>query len=146
MKTAIVLVLVLVSILLVECSTCSVQNLEPALGGDKTIQSNQPSAATNSNFSPTYDKAETGSRRLTGSFKDQPAMDTDNMNETIMEEPAQTRTDQNMPSAPGEQIASPSVPPPDGRVFTGGDAPYAYIPTSSLKEKRLPIIPLTPGE
>jgi len=34
--------------------------------------------------------------------------------------------------------------PSDGRIYTGGEAPYAYIPTHSQKEPMLPIVPLTP--
>jgi hypothetical protein len=37
-----------------------------------------------------------------------------------------------------------TIPPPDGRIYTGGEAPYAYIPTCSQKERPLPIVPLTP--
>jgi hypothetical protein len=37
-----------------------------------------------------------------------------------------------------------AMPPPDGRIYTGGEAPYAYIPTCSQKERPLPIVPLTP--
>lgn len=42
--------------------------------------------------------------------------------------------------------ATGNVVPPDGRIYTGGEGPYAYVPTYSRKGQPLPIAPLTPND
>lgn len=38
---------------------------------------------------------------------------------------------------------SVSVPAPDGRIYLGGEEPFAYTPTYSPKTEKLPVVPLT---
>ncbi len=38
--------------------------------------------------------------------------------------------------------ATETAAPPDGRIYTGGEAPYAYTPTVSQKQQLMPIVPI----
>jgi hypothetical protein len=147
MKIVIVLTLALLSILLVASSTCLTRNIEPAPQENRITASNQPNTAKNGNASPTNNNVETKSSQPSGSARNGPARNSESTNEAVSNGfSAETPSDQNTLNAPENETASANVPPPDGRVYSGGEAPYAYVPTYSPKEKGLPIIPLTPGE
>ena len=53
-------------------------------------------------------------------------------------------SNQEGPKSAENDTAAGTISPPDGRIYTGGEAPYAYIPTCSQKPRPLPIVPLTP--
>jgi hypothetical protein len=57
--------------------------------------------------------------------------------------PSANNTQEGLKSAESDTTAG-TMSPPDGRIYTGGEAPYAYIPTCSQKPRPLPIVPLTP--
>jgi len=47
-------------------------------------------------------------------------------------------------NAPCNEDASLPTPIPDGRIFTGGEPPYGYLPTCSPKDGNIPFVPVEP--
>ena len=114
---------------------------------EKPIEtSNQPNTAANGNISPSKNNAVTGSTRRRAHAKMRLGGNSKSADEPVPNgAPVETPNNKTRPSASGNDAASANVPPPDGRVYSGGEEPYAYIPTYSPKE-RLPIVPLPPDQ
>jgi hypothetical protein len=144
MRILAVFVAVLVPVLLVANSTCLTTRISQK-STEKPIEAgDQPNTTVNGNASPAKNNTITGSsegQRAGGNVPEEKSKTTD---EPIPNgAPADTPKDKTTPMVSGDETASANVPPPDGRVYSGGEEPYAYIPTYSRKE-RLPIMPLPP--
>lgn len=147
MKIAVVLVLPLVSVLLIAGSTWLTVKISRT-SEEKPIETiNQPNATANGNVSPAKNNAGTGSSEGQRAGENVPEGNSKSADEPVPNgAPDETPNDQTTPSVSGnEATASANVPPPDGRVYSGEEEPYAYIPTYSPKE-RLPIVPLRPDQ
>jgi hypothetical protein len=146
MKAAMVLVLALASILVLTSLTCPISKTEKTPEGKSTVVSFHQNAAANDNVSPDRHDEVTGSvedQRAGGSASAGNSKATDDPVSNL--DPVETPNHQEVFNASGNHAESADMPPPDGRVYTGGEEPYAYIPTYSPKEK-LPIVPLPPDQ
>jgi hypothetical protein len=146
MKIAVVLVLTFVSVLLIVGSTWWNVKISHT-SEEKLIEtSNQPNATANSNVSPAKNNAGTGSSEGQRASGNAPEGKLRSADESVPNgAPVETPDDQTAPRVSGNEAASANVPLPDGRVYSGGEEPYAYIPTYSPKQ-RLPIAPLPPNQ
>lgn len=146
MRILAVFVVVLVPVLLVASSMCLTTKTSQNSAEKPKEASNQPSTTANGNASPAKNNAVTRSskgQRASGNVSEEKPKSIDEPNPNGA--PAETLKDKTTPSVSGNETASANVPPPDGRVFSGGEEPYAYLPTHSPKE-RLPIVPLPPDQ
>jgi len=146
MKILAVLLLTLVAVLLVASSTCLIAKVNQTFEEKPIEINNQPNEAASSNASPTENNAVTSSGVGQSVDGNLPEPNSKSTIETVPNDvPVETPNAQNTSQSTGNDPTSVNVPPPDGRVYYGGEEPYAYIPTYSPKQNRLPIVPL-PGE
>lgn len=146
MKTAAFLLLILVSVLLVGSLTWLTVKISRTSEEKPIETSNQPNTAANGNTSPSKNNAVTGSSEGQSARENVPEGKSNSADEPVPNgAPVETPDNKTAPSVSGNEAAPANVPPPDGRVYSGGEEPYAYIPTYSPKE-RLPIVPLPPDQ
>lgn len=147
LKIIAVLVLTLASVLLVTISTCPAVKIGQTYV-EKSMQiSNQPDGTANGNISSTKNDTETGSIKAAGSDGNPLGGNSKSTDDAVPNgAPVETPSEQSTSQASGNDAASANIPPPDGRVYLGGEEPYAYIPTYSPKAERLPIVPLLPDQ
>jgi hypothetical protein len=147
MKTVAFLFLILVPVLLVASLTLLTVKIGRTTEEKPMETSNQPNTAPNGNASPSKNNAVTGSSEDQRAGENVPEGKSNSADEPVPNgAPVETPDDQTASSVSrNEAAASANVPPPDGRVYSGGEEPYAYIPTYSPKE-RLPIVPLPPDQ
>ena len=146
MKTIMVLVSILALVLVLTSLTYLTTKTEQTPEGKSIDVSGQQNTAGNGNASPEREGEVTGSvegQTAGGSALGRNSKNTDDP--VPNQGPVETPNDQNVTNASGNHAASENIPPPDGRVYPGGEEPYAYITTYSPKE-RLPIAPLSPDE
>jgi hypothetical protein len=144
MKILAVLVLTLVTVLLVASSTSLTAKIKQT-SQEKPIEvSNQPKEKTViGNASPGKENAYTSSDGGQVVGGDLPEGNSKSTNEAVPNGvPLDTQNGQDTSQTLANETATTHVPPPDGRIYTGGEEPYAYIPTQSPKEIRLPIVPV----
>jgi hypothetical protein len=137
-------VLILVSVFLVTISIRSTMKTGQTCE-EKSMQIGNPNGAINGNTFSAKNDAETGSTKASESDGN-PAEGNSKSTQAVpsaasVETPSEQRTFQ----ASGNDATHVSVTPPDGRIYAGGEEPYAYLPTYSPKTERLPVVPL-PGE
>lgn len=146
MKILAVPVLMLVTVLLAASSTCLTAKVKQTYEEKPIETSSQPNETVNSKASPSKENADTNSSGVQRRDGNLPEGNSKSTNETVPNGvPVGTPNGQNTSQTSGNDPTSVNVLPPDGRVYPGGEEPYAYIPTYSPKENRLPIVPL-PGE
>jgi hypothetical protein len=146
LKIVAVLVFALITVLLATISTClTVKNRQTSEEKPMEI-SNKPNDTANGDTSSAKNEPETGSIKAAESGGNPLEGNSKSTDQAVLNgTPVETPSEQSTSQASGNDTASVSAPPPDGRVYSGGEEPYAYIPTYSPKAERLPIIPL-PGE
>lgn len=142
MKVTIVFALVLLCFAPVASSTCLEWNIGPqCIGGQVNSRSQRDLTAVGN--SSTSDNIESELGRQTGLSADQ-SDGFSNSNETVSDGLlAETPMNENTLDVPENRVAPPNASPPDGRIYLGGEVPYAYTPTYSPKQKGLPTMPLT---
>ena len=145
MKVTIIFALVLLLIAPVVSSTCLEWNIRPQRIGGQVNSHNQSCLAAIGNSS-TDDKIKNGLGRQTRLPADQ-SDGCSNSNETVSDGLlTEIPMNGNMSDVSGNRVAPPDVSPPDGRIYLGGEPPFAYCPTYSPKQKGLPTMPLTPDD
>ena len=144
MRIVAVIIIVLLSVVLVVSLTCLASTIRQTSSERALNASDQPNTVAN-------DKSSMDNNAKNGSSVPKEPSDYGSQgNPGITNEPVpnksatETPKDQNTPNSSTNEPPSTSTTPPDGRVYTGGDAPYAYIPTYSQKGTRLPVFPLPP--
>lgn len=146
MKILAVPFLMLVTVLLVASSTCLTAKIKQTSEEKPIVASNQPNEIVSCNASPSRENADTSASGEQRESVNLPEGNSKCTNEAAASGvPVGTPNGQNTSPTSGDDPTSVNVLPPDGRVYSGGEEPYAYIPTYSPKEYRLPIVPL-PGE
>ncbi len=145
MKMVAFFALALLCFSLVVSSTCQTGKIEQQRKENEAISWNEGDMAIQSDSSIS-NNMENELGKQAGSSADQPNGHS-NLNETVsnglsIERPSNT----DAAGVPGNGVAPDEATPPDGRVYLGGEAPYAYTPTYSPKQKGLPIMPLTPDD
>jgi hypothetical protein len=145
MKVTIVFALVLLCFALVMSSTCLEWSIEPQCVGGQVNSRSQGSLTAVGNSS-TSDNVESELGRQAGLSADQ-SDGCSNSNETVSDGlVAETPVNGDTSDVPGNRVAPSDASPPDGRIYLGGEPPFAYTPTYSPKQKGLPTIPLTPDD
>jgi hypothetical protein len=138
-----VLVPMLVTVLLVASSTCLTAKIKQTSEEKPIEASNQVNETVSCNASPSKENAGTSSSGGQRRGENLPEGTSKSTNEAVPKSvPVGTPNGQNTSQTSGNDPTSVNVFPPDGRVYSGGEEPYAYIPTYSPKENRLPIVPL----
>jgi hypothetical protein len=143
MKILAVLVLTLVTVLLFADSTCLTAKIKQTSEEKPTETSSQPNETARGNASSSKEDADTSSSRRQRAGGNLPEGNSKITNEAIPNSvpvgpPNGQKTFQNL----ANKTTTAQVPPPDGRIYPGGEEPYAYTPTYSPKKSKLPIVPL----
>lgn len=147
MKIAIIVAIALVTVLIIASSIY--------VTGKASQPSQQSRTGTDTNAITNADSMDSSSNR---NIETDPSLSSRSIGNTPTEHSSPVSgvsSNTSSPSAVGNQeglksvendTAAGTTSPPDGRIFTDGEAPYAYIPTCSQKPGPMPIVPLTPGD
>jgi type II secretory pathway pseudopilin PulG len=139
MRVVAIIIIMLLSVVLVVSLTCLTSTIRQTSSEKALNASDQQNTAANDESSMS-NNAKDGS-----SVPKEPSGYGSQGNPGITNEPVPNKSATETPKDQNTTNSSTSTTPPDGRIYYGGEEPYAYIPTYSPKQNRLPIVPL-PGE
>jgi hypothetical protein len=139
MKLTAVFITVLITVLIIVSSIYVTGKVN--LSSQQNTGDTKSSANAGSKDSSSNGNIETSPRQSPRSTEDLPA-EHSSPNSGVASNTTFSSQDR-LKSAENDTAAG-TMSPPDGRIYTGGEAPYAYIPTCSHKPRPLPIMPLTP--
>jgi FtsZ-interacting cell division protein ZipA len=142
MKIALIIATVLVVVLIIVSSLYSTGKLNSS--SEKSVTATNKSSNTNatSKGSTSNNSVEPNPSQPSKSIGDKSARDLAPINGVPNASSSASPNEQNNPKLVENMTATGNVPPPDGRVYTSGEGPYAYLPTCSQKKRPLPIVPL----
>lgn len=144
MKIALIFAIVLVVVLIVVSSTYSTGKVSPSSEKSVTV-TNDSNTNVTSNGNASNNSVEPNPSQPSKSIGDKSAKDVAPITGGLPNASSSgSPNDQNNPTPAGNKTATDNVIPPDGRIYTGGEEPYAYLPTYSQKTRPLPIVPLEP--
>ena len=147
MKTAVIIVTVLVVILIIVGSIYSTARVNLSSEKSATATNNNSNTNVASKGSAPNNRAEPNTSQPSESTGDKSVKDLAPANGALPNASSSgSLNDQNNPKSAETKTVTGNVTPPDGRIFTGGEEPYAYIPTCSQKARPLPIVPLGPED
>jgi hypothetical protein len=145
MKTTVVLAIALITVMIIISSiyVTGKVNQSPqqnTIGTSAKSSANAGSKDSSSNGNIETDTSQ--SSRSTGDTRSEDSQPTGGVASNTTS--PTTFNSQEGPKSAANDTETGPVPPPDGRIYVGGETPYAYIPTCSQKERPLPIVPLIP--
>jgi predicted carbohydrate-binding protein with CBM5 and CBM33 domain len=147
MKIALIIAIVLVVVLIVVSSIYSTGKVNPSSEKSVTVTNNNSNTNVTSKGSASNNSVKPNSSQPSKSIGNKSAKDLAPINGVFTNASSSSSpNDQNNPKPAEKETATGNVVPPDGRIYTGGEGPYAYIPTCSQKGQPLPIAPLTPND
>jgi hypothetical protein len=128
-------------------SACTAWDSKPAPGKNQATESNSQNAPTNDKESSTGNHGDIQSGETSSSCGTQPAYKSESTSETVTNEPShEAQINLSATGVQEEELGTTNMTFPDGRVYVGGDTPFAYTPTCSPKDKGLAPTPLIPDE
>lgn len=144
MKISLIIAILLVAILVAVGSIYSTAKLNPTSEKSETVTNNSNTNVT-SKGSESNNSVEANLTQPSGSIGDKSAEDLALTNGVLPNASSSAIPNgQNNSTSTENETATGNVTPPDGRIYTGGEEPYAYLPTYSHKGQPLPIAPLGP--
>jgi hypothetical protein len=145
LKITVVLTTVLVTVLIIVSSIYVTGKVSQSCQQNTTRTSVKSSGNAYSKESSSNRNIETNPSQLSKSIGDMPAEPSPPIGGVASNSSSPSAiNNQEGPKSAENDTAAGTMPPPDGRIYIGGEAPYAYIPTCSQKPRQLPIVPLTP--
>ena len=145
MKTAVIIATVLVVILIVVGSIYSMGKMNQSSEKSVTVTNSNSNTSGASNGFASNNRVEPNTSQSSESTGDKSVKDLAPTSGALPNgSSSDSPNDQNNPKSAETKTATGNVTTPDGRIYTGGEEPYAYIPTFSQKGRPLPIVPLGP--
>jgi hypothetical protein len=147
MKIALITAIVLVVLLVAVSSIYSTGKLNPISENDVTVTNNNSNTNVTTSGSASNNAVEPNPSQASESTGEKSVKDLAPASGILPNASTSgSSNDQSNPKPAEDETATGNVTPPDGRIYTGGEEPYAYLPTCSQKAPPLPIIPLEPND
>ncbi len=145
MKITVVFAIALITVLVIVCSVYVTGKVSQSPKQNTPVTDTKSSANAGSTDSSSNRNIETDPSQSSRSTGDPPSEHCSPASGVASNTTSpSTSNNQEGPKSAENDPETGTMPPPDGKIFTGGEAPYAYIPTCSQKPRPLPIVPLTP--